>query len=49
MKVTYLVIILAAIIVLGWAIHYYSDRLTFGPAGAPSSIGMVPTPAVNAG
>lgn len=49
MKVTYLVIILAAVIVLGWAIHYYSDRLTFGPGGAPSTTSMAHAPAVSAG
>ena len=49
MKVTYLVLILAAVIVMGWAIHYYSDRVIFGPGGAPSSFGMVPATAVSAG
>ncbi|HTW86910.1 MAG TPA: hypothetical protein VMD75_02785 [Candidatus Binataceae bacterium] len=49
MKVTYLFIILAVVIVLGWAIHYYSDRLTFGPGGAPSTTSMVPAAAVRAG
>lgn len=49
MKVTYLVIILAAVIVLGWAIHHYSDRLTFGPGGGPSTTGMAHVPAVRAG
>jgi hypothetical protein len=49
MKVTYLVLILAAVIGLGWAIHYYSDRVTFGPGGAPTSVGMVPATAVSAG
>jgi len=40
MKTIYLVLILVAVMVLGWAIHYYSDRATFGPAGAPSSVGI---------
>jgi hypothetical protein len=44
MKTAYLVLILIAAIVLGWAIHYYSDRATFGPAGAPSSVGMTTAP-----
>ena len=39
MKTIYLVLILVAVMVLGWAIHYYSDRATFGPA-APSSVGI---------
>ena len=47
MKTTYLVLILIAVIVLGWAIHYYSERATYGPAGAPSSIGMIAAPGVS--
>ena len=49
MKTTYLILVLAAVIALGWAIHYYSDRITFGPGGAPSSVGMVPAADVSAG
>jgi len=48
MRTTYLVLILAAVIAIGWAIHYYSDREAFGPAGPPSAVGMVPAPAASA-
>jgi hypothetical protein len=49
MKTAYLVLILIAVIVLGWAIHYYSDRSTFGPAGAPSAVGMIAGPQASVG
>jgi hypothetical protein len=49
MKATYLVIILAVVVVLGLAIHYYSDRVAADSAAASSSVGMVFAPAVRAG
>ncbi|HUY17596.1 MAG TPA: hypothetical protein VMV15_00100 [Candidatus Binataceae bacterium] len=49
MKTTYLVLILAVVVVLGLAIHYYSDRLAADSASASSAVGMVFAPAVRAG
>lgn len=44
MKTTYLIAVLVAVIVIGWAIHYYSDRSVFGPGGEPANFGMIAAP-----
>jgi hypothetical protein len=49
MKVSYLVLILAAVVVLGWAIHHYSQSVITDSSGAPSSTSMISAPAVSAG
>jgi hypothetical protein len=42
MKTSYLLIlVLIAVIVGGWVIHYYSDHLVFGPGGEPNHFGMI--------
>jgi hypothetical protein len=48
MRTTYLILVLVAVIALGWAIHYYSDRAVFGPGGEPANFGMIAAPAARA-